>query len=114
MKPINDRVLIKIDNLESMCGLLFLPEGGVQRAITSGTVLELGSGEWLLDAQVHKEFEVSVGDRVIFSSMAGAYIDDTKTQCVVRECDLLAVIDKKTSLTKWNKYNVQSRDIEVV
>jgi co-chaperonin GroES (HSP10) len=113
MHPLSDHVLIEIYKSPKKIGLLFVPDSPSQIAISRGKVVALGDGEWLTKAEKRKPFEVEIEDDVIFSPMAGVYVDDQKTKVSVRECDILAVIGKDTVINQWNPHSVHARDIEV-
>jgi co-chaperonin GroES (HSP10) len=114
MIPLKDRVIIKLKEIpeKTQSGLLFLPQGANQLSFCVGTVDSVGHGEWLEKAGRYESPKVSVGDEVLFSPLAGEYLDDKRMVLSVTECNILAVIEPGTSVTSWNKYKVHPRSVE--
>ena len=92
IKPLFDRVVVKpIKEKTEKIGNIILPESSKQPEISE--VIALGSGK--LDNK-EVQFEVKVGDRVIFNKYSGCeFIINNEIFTIIKEKDILAVIDKK-------------------
>ncbi len=92
IKPLFDRVVVKpIKEKTEKIGNIILPESSKQPEISE--VIALGSGK--LDNK-EVQFEVKVGDRVIFNKYSGCeFIINNEIFTIIKEKDILAIIDKK-------------------
>ncbi len=92
IKPLFDRVVVKpIKEKTEKIGNIILPESSKQPEISE--VIALGTGK--LDGK-EVEFEVSIGDKVIFNKYSGCeFIIDNKPFTIIKEKDILAIIEKK-------------------
>ena len=93
LAPLGDRVVVERDEQEEVTtGGIVLP-GSAQDKPARGTIVSVGDGR-LLDDGSRAEFQVEVGDHVIFSSYAGETfkVGDDEV-LLMREEDILAVID---------------------
>jgi len=93
LQPLGDRVVIEREESEEVTsGGIVLPDSAKDKP-ARGRVVSTGDGK-LLDDGSRGEFQVKVGDRVIFSSYAGETfrIDDDEL-LLMREDDILAVIE---------------------
>ena len=93
LQPLGERVVVERDSLDEVTsGGIVLP-GSAQDKPARGTIVSIGDGK-LLDDGSRAEFQVKVGDHVIFSSYAGEtfQIGDDEV-LLMREDDILAVID---------------------
>ena len=92
IKPLFDRVVIKpIKEKTEKIGNIILPESSKQPEISE--VIALGTGK--LDNK-EVEFEVKVGDRVIFNKYSGCeFIINNEVFTIIKEKDILAIIEKK-------------------
>jgi chaperonin GroES len=93
LQPLGDRLVIKREESETTtAGGIVLPDSAKDKP-ARGTVVCLGNGR-LLDDGSRGDFQVAVGDRVIFSSYAGeAFQVDDEELLLMREDDILAVIE---------------------
>lgn len=92
-KPQNDRVIIRRDDAESVSpGGIIIPEKAKDLPVR-GTIVRVGTGEKMKDGS-HVPPTVAVGERVIFSKMAGIAVcpEEEGDHLLIRECDILAVI----------------------
>ncbi len=91
LKPLFDRVVVKtLPQKPEKIGNIILPEIAKQPEISE--VIALGVGK--LDGK-EIEFEVSIGDKVIFNKYNGSEFklgNDTYT--IIKEKDILAIIEK--------------------
>ena len=93
LQPLGDRVVIERDESEdTTAGGIVLPDSAQDKP-ARGRVISVGDGK-LLDDGGRSEFQVKVGDQVIFSSYAGETfkIEDDEL-LLMREEDILAVLD---------------------
>jgi chaperonin GroES len=90
VKPCGNKIVVKREEAQVTKGGILLPESAQQKP-RQGTVLAVGPG--MVDQKGHlKPVEVSVGDRVLFSSYAGVeYKGDHDDYLIVGEDDILAV-----------------------
>jgi chaperonin GroES len=112
MQPMNDRVLLSVYLSERKTpGGLIIPDSANSVCRNRGKVLAVGPGEVLSGTGQHVPPEVSVGDEVLFNHLAGEWIDDEKTQLMIRQCDILAVIDPAANVVEQNRYAADPRDV---
>lgn len=93
LAPLGDRVVVERDEQEEVTtGGIVLP-GSAQDRPARGKIVSIGDGK-LLDDGSRGEFQVKVGDHVIFSSYSGEtfQIGDDEV-LLMREEDILAIID---------------------
>ena len=93
LQPLGDRVVVERDESEeTTAGGILLPDSAQDKP-ARGHVISVGNGR-LLDDGSRSEIQVSVGDRVIFSSYAGeTFKVDENELLLMREDDILAVIE---------------------
>lgn len=93
IKPIGDRVLVERDaSEEKTAGGIVLPDNAKEKP-QMGTVLAVGDGRVLKDGKRSK-IQVKRGDKVYFTAWAGEeYQSGEKQVLVMKEEDILAVID---------------------
>lgn len=89
LKPLADRVLVEVDVEESKtAGGILLPDTA-QKKSQKGTVIAIGSGK-VLDNGERLQFEVAVGDRVLFAKYSGVDIEEGgKKFLLLSERDIL-------------------------
>lgn len=92
IKPLFDRVVVKpIKEKTEKIGNIILPESSKQPEISE--VIALGTGK--IDNK-DIEFEVKVGDRVIFNKYSGCeFIINNEVFTIIKEKDILAIVEKK-------------------
>ncbi len=93
VKPLGEKVLIKrLEAEETTRGGIVLPDTAKEKP-QKGKVLALGDGK-LLDDGTRAEFQVKVGDTVLFASYAGTEIKvDGEEMMLMDESDVLAILD---------------------
>jgi chaperonin GroES len=93
LKPLGDRVVVEREEAEDVtAGGIVLPDAAKDKP-SRGTVIAVGEGRMLDDGTRHP-VQVSKGDRVIFTSYAPQEIEvDGNTVLLLRESDILAVIE---------------------
>jgi len=92
IKPLGDRIVIKIiENEETTKSGIVLP-GTAKEKPMQGEVLAVGSGELVDGKKV--PLEVKVGDKVIYSKYAGTEVKmDGEEYLIIRQSDVLAIIE---------------------
>jgi chaperonin GroES len=90
--PMGDNVLVERLAAESVTsGGIVLPESAKEKP-REGTVVAVGDGR-VLDSGDRRAMQVSIGDRVIFSSYAGTEIAvGANDYLIVREDEILAIV----------------------
>jgi chaperonin GroES len=91
IKPLGDRVVIKvIESEETTKSGIVLP-GTAKEKPMQGEVLAIGSGEMIEGKKV--PLEVKVGDKVIYSKYSGSEIKmDGNEYLIIRQSDILAIV----------------------
>jgi chaperonin GroES len=92
VKPLSDRVLIKVEESETKsAGGLFIPQTAQEKTQT-GTVVAVGPGK---ETDKGKEpMTVSVGQKVMYDKYAGTQVKiDGVEHLVVKVADIIAVIE---------------------
>ncbi len=93
VEPLGDKVVVKrLEAEEVTAGGIVLPDSAQEKP-AQGRVLSVGDGRQLKDGS-RAESQVREGDRVLFSSYAGAevLVDDVEL-LVMSEEDILAVME---------------------
>jgi len=92
IRPLADKILIKRVEAQTVtAGGIVLPETAKEKP-RRGKIIALGDGK-LLDSGERAEFEVKVGDEVLFSSYGGTEIKvDGEEMMIMEESDILAVL----------------------
>jgi chaperonin GroES len=90
--PLNDKILVKrLEAAEVTKGGIVLPDTAKEKP-REGKIIALGDGARLEDGG-RAEFQVKVGDRVIFSSYAGTEIKvGGEAYLILTEDDVLAIV----------------------
>jgi chaperonin GroES len=93
LKPLGDRVVVCREVAEAVTsGGIVLPDSAKDKP-ARGTIVSVGDGR-LLDDGSRSEFQVSVGDEVLFSSFAGEAIEVNDEELLLMfESDILAVVE---------------------
>ncbi len=93
VRPLNDRVLVKRLEEESMTsGGLYIPDSAKEKP-TRGKIIAVGSGR-TNDDGVRKPLDVKADDLILFGKYAGTEIKiDGEELIIMREEDILAVIE---------------------
>ncbi len=92
-RPLDDRLVIRPADPEEITGGGIILPDSAQEKPQRGKVVATGPGK-LLDSGARGEMSVSVGDEVFYGKYAGTEVEiDDETLMIVRENDILAVID---------------------
>ncbi len=94
LKPLADRVLIKVVEAEEKTkGGILLPDTA-QKKSQRGEVLAVGPGK-VADNGTRIPLDLKKGDKVLFAKYAGTDIEDNDEQfLLIAERDVLAVIEE--------------------
>jgi chaperonin GroES len=92
IRPLGEKVLIKRLEAEEMTsGGIVLPDSAKEKP-RRGTILAVGDGK-VLDDGSRAEFQVQIGDVVLFSSYGGTEIKvDSEEYMLMDESDILAIL----------------------
>jgi len=92
VRPLADKVMIKRLEAEDVTkGGIVLPEAAKEKP-RRGTVMAIGNGK-LLENGNRSEFQVKVGDKVLFTSYGGTEIKiDGEEILIMDEADILAIL----------------------
>jgi chaperonin GroES len=92
IRPLADKVLIKRVEAETMTkGGIVLPDSAKEKP-RRGKVVALGDGK-LLENGTRSEFQVKVGDLVLFTSYGGTELKvDGEEVLIMDESDILAIL----------------------
>ena len=92
--PLHDRILIKrIEEEEKTKGGIIIPDTAKEKPI-EGKVVAVGKGKILEDGKI-RPMDVKVGDRILFGKYSGTEAKiDGEEHLIIREDDILAIIDK--------------------
>lgn len=95
LRPLGNRVVVEpIEEDEVTPGGIVLPETAKEKP-QQGKVLAVGPGERDEKGQ-RIPLDVKVGDRVLFAKYAGTEVKlEGKKLLILRESDILAVVDEK-------------------
>lgn len=93
-RPMDDRILVEPCQAdETTAGGIILPDTAREKP-QRGVVITVGPGK-LLDSGNRGEMGVKVGDEVFYGKYAGTEIEfGTDKYVIIRENDILAVVDK--------------------
>ena len=94
IKPLDDRIVVEQHEAEERtAGGIVLPENAKEKP-TRGNVLAIGPGK-MMETGNRAKMGVRVGDEVFYGKYSGTEVTlDGKKYTVLRESDVLAVIDK--------------------
>jgi chaperonin GroES len=93
LQPLGDRVVVQREEAEEKTSGGILLPSTAQNKPARGTVISVGEGRLLDNGQRH-ELQIKVGDRVLFTSYAGdEFKIDGEEYLLMREDDILAVIE---------------------
>jgi chaperonin GroES len=94
IRPLHDRILPKrLAEQEKTAGGLFIPDTAKEKPLEA-QVIAVGSGKVLDDGSLRK-LEVKAGDKVLIGKYSGSEVKiDGEEHIILREDDILAVIEK--------------------
>ena len=90
--PLNEKIVVeRLEAEDKSAGGIIIPDAAKEKP-KQGKVLSVGEGK-VLENGSRAQFQVQVGDRVLFSSYAGNEVTvDGKDYLVMSEDDVLAVV----------------------
>ncbi len=93
LKPLGDRVVLKVvEQEEKTRGGILLPDTAKEKP-QKGAVMAVGTGK-ILDSGQKIPLDVKVGDKVIFGRYSGSEVKiEGEDYLIVNERDILAVVD---------------------
>jgi chaperonin GroES len=99
-RPLHDRVLVRrIDAEEKTAGGIIIPDTAKEKP-QEGEIVAAGPGGRNEQGQL-VPLDVSPGDRVLFGKWSGTEVKiDGQDYLIMKESDLLGVVDKAGSLKK--------------
>ena len=91
IRPLGDRVVVKIVKEEKSAGGIFLPDNAQEKPQT-GEVIAVGPGK-TLDNGTKQLVDGQVGEKVLFAKYSGTEVKlDGETYLLLAEKDLLGVV----------------------
>jgi chaperonin GroES len=99
IRPIYDRILVQRAKAEDMSrGGIIIPDKAKEKPFEA-VVISVGNGKRDESGTLHP-LSVQAGDRVLFSKYSGTEVDiDGVSHMIMREEDVLAVIDRESDAT---------------
>jgi len=99
MKPVEFKILVKMDRAEHQVGNIFLPDQTRERhqyAIQKGTVVALGGGAFTESGFTQEEIEqIQPGCRVMVNKYAGAELTiDREMHRVMNDKDIIGILEE--------------------
>ena len=109
VRPLDDRVLVKqTEAEETTSGGIVLPDTAKEKP-QRGSVVAVGPGK-LLDSGERGQMNVKKGDEIFYAKFAGTEIRmDREDYVILRESDVLAVIEEPGGAKKASKSKSKSR-----
>ena len=93
IKPLIDRVVLKLDNAEQTTASGIVLSSQAQEKPQQAEVVAVGPGGMVDGEEV--KMEVKVGDQVIYSKYAGTEVKlDEEEYIIVKQNDVLAIVSK--------------------
>ena len=93
IKPLSDKVLIKMIAAEETTKSGIILSASAQEKPQVAEVIEVGPGELLKDSSQRSKMEVKKGDNIIISEYAGTKVKyDGEDYIIVKQSDILAVV----------------------
>jgi len=94
IRPLQDRVIVRrIEEAEKTKGGIIIPDTAKEKPM-EGKVIAVGKGKVLEDGKIHS-LDVKAGDRILFAKYAGTEVKiDGEEHLIMREDDILGVIEK--------------------
>jgi len=92
VNPLADRVVIRaLEETEQMRGGLYIPDTAKEKP-QQGEIVAVGPGRFEKDKRV--PMDCKVGDKVLYGKYSGTEVTiDTETLLILRESDVLAIIN---------------------
>ena len=99
-RPLHDRVLVRrLESEEKTAGGIIIPDTAKEKPM-EGEVIAVGPGARAEDGKL-VPLDVQVGDRILFGKWSGTEVKiDGEELLIMKESDLLGIIDEKRSVKK--------------
>lgn len=93
LKPLGDRVIIKVTEEEETTASGIVLAGSAKEKPQTGEVIAVGAGR-VLDNGTKAELSVAIGNTVFFEKYAGSEVKYGGTEyLVIKESDIIAIVD---------------------
>ena len=101
IRPLHDRVIVsRIEDGEPKVGGIIIPDSAKEKP-QQGTVVAVGAGRATKKGDERIPLDVKAGDHILFGKYSGQEIRlDGRDLFIMKEDDVLAVIDKPTKTEK--------------
>ena len=102
IRPLHDRIIVhRLDEGEQKIGGIIIPDSAKEKP-QQGKIIAAGNGNIQKDGK-RVPLDVKAGDRILFGKYSGQEIRlDGKDYFIMKEDDVLAVIDAATPAAKKN------------
>lgn len=92
IRPLGDRVVVKVSKNEMTAGGIVLPDTAQEKP-QLGEVIAVGNGR-LLDSGERAKMEVQAGNKILFAKYAGTEVKlDGEEYLVISEKDILGIVE---------------------
>lgn len=93
IRPLHDRILAKrLAEQDKTAGGLFIPDTAKEKPLEA-KVIAVGNGKLLEDGKIHK-LDVKAGDKILIGKYSGSEVRiDGEEHIILREDDVLAVLE---------------------
>ena len=91
IRPLLDRIVVEPKELETTVNGIIIPDTADKEKPMQGTVIAIGTGKYI-DGKM-QPLQVKVGDRILFGKYAGTNIKLDKDYLVMREEDVMGVLE---------------------
>lgn len=92
IRPLGDRVVVKVVKNEMTSGGIVLPDTAQEKP-QLGEVIAVGNGR-LLDSGERAKMEVQTGNKILFAKYAGTEVKlDGEEYLVISEKDILGIVE---------------------
>lgn len=94
IKPLGNRVLIKMKEGEEKTKSGIILSGSAQEKPQIAEVIEVGPGELVKESNERSKMEVKKGDNIIISEYAGTKVKyEGQEYIIVKQDDILAIVE---------------------
>ena len=94
IKPLGNRVLIKMKECEEKTKSGIILSGSAQEKPQIAEVIEVGPGELVKEGNERSKMEVKKGDNIIISEYAGTKVKyEGQEYIIVKQDDILAIVE---------------------
>lgn len=92
IRPLGDRLVVEPKETESKtAGGIVIPDTADKDKPMQGTVIAIGDGKWYDGKK--QPLQVQIGDQILFGKYAGTSIKLDKDYLVMREDDVMGVLE---------------------